>query len=1171
MKKRLIYIIGVFLLLLSPVLSQAQISYQYWIDDNKEAAVNGTTTDGTAFSLSIDAAELTTGVHFLNMRAREGKKWGTVYRKLFAIPRPANDASADLKGYEYWIDNDYANRVSAKASGSSRTATFSVDASSLSTGIHFFNMRVQDANGQWGTVKRQLFCIPREQQTDADKLITGYRYGFDDALTTVTLDTPVSEYTLTKQLDVPYPPQPVVIDDDCHFSFSEGEATLLRNVEMSFILTFTDQSKAMGSPVGTSFTVTDIQTTDILKFNVPGSQIISAHASGGYTVTQFDITSTGTYILKSTATCSLRLYSEEGEFINGITSEGLTAGYPKELEVGTYYAVAFGNATETTLSVNPDDPSLITVATPVFSYEGDVITITTATPNATIYYTLDGTDPTEESLVYTEPFTVTDNCTITAIAKRDGYYDSEISSLMVDWIVVGTPCGYAIFDSETNTLTFKYGIMPEGDNVWETDNTGTTFPSWLKPQIQSVVFESSYAQARPTSTYRWFSGFSKLTKITGIENLNTSQVTNMGYMFWGCSGLTSLNVSGFNTSKVTNMSFMFHNCRGLTSLDVSNFNTENVTNMYGMFENCSGLTSLNVSGFNTENVTNMYGMFWGCSGLTSLNVSGFNTLNVTSMGFMFYNCNGLTSLNLSNFNTSNVTTMEYMFACCFALTSLDVSRFNTSKVKDMQYMFYFCRELTSLDVSSFDTSNVTEMGWMFCNCGKLTSLNLSNFNTENVTWMASMFNACYSLENLDISSFNTGKVTNMNCMFIFCHKLTKLNLSHFDTSNVTDMGYMFNYCNDLTNLDVCSFNTSKVENMRYMFSECNNLETLDLSSFDTGNVADMDSVFYSMGTKVYVSYPTLSYGFGFDLDASKLKKIYVSDKWNTGKVTSSSEMFLGCTNLVGGKGTTYNPSHVDKAYARIDGGTAAPGYFTEKIIQIMGDVNGDGVVDVADAVETVNYILGNASTIFNKSNADMNSDGKISVFDVTAIINIILSGSDNPATSRMLEQDDETLESVYLRTNNNTVLLGIDDAARFTAFQFDVEVPQDVELTGVDWNAPTDSHLLQFVKTGDNRYMVVALSMTSTPLSSWSDTLLKLRLSDKSSGMVSLDNIIFVTPQGEKIRFNSNGVNMTTGIQGITSAQNDQVYDLSGRRLNMKPDQLPKGVYIINRKKVVIK
>ena len=105
-------------------------------------------------------------------------------------------------------------------------------------------------------------------------------------------------------------------------------------------------------------------------------------------------------------------------------------------------------------------------------------------------------------------------------------------------------------------------------------------------------------------------------------------------MFYGCSGLTSLDLSNFNTQNVTDMGSMFSGCSGLTALDVSGFNTQNVTDMRSMFSVCSSLTALDVSGFNTQNVTSMLGMFSYCSGLTTLDVSNFNTQNVTSMNSM---------------------------------------------------------------------------------------------------------------------------------------------------------------------------------------------------------------------------------------------------------------------------------------------------------------------------------------------------------------------------------------------------------------------------------------------------------------------------------------------------------------------------------------------------------
>lgn len=143
-------------------------------------------------------------------------------------------------------------------------------------------------------------------------------------------------------------------------------------------------------------------------------------------------------------------------------------------------------------------------------------------------------------------------------------------------------------------------------------------------------------------------------------------------MFFGCAGLTSLDVSGFETGHVANMDSMFAECSGLASLDLSEFETDNVTNMNCMFYNCSGLTNLDVSGFNTSKVEVMGGMFEECCSLTDLDVSGFNTSNVTEMQQMFSGCSSLTSLDLSGWDTSDVTYMNYMFAGCSQLAEVKI-------------------------------------------------------------------------------------------------------------------------------------------------------------------------------------------------------------------------------------------------------------------------------------------------------------------------------------------------------------------------------------------------------------------------------------------------------------------------------------------------------------------
>lgn len=376
---------------------------------------------------------------------------------------------------------------------------------------------------------------------------------------------------------------------------------------------------------------------------------------------------------------------------------------------------------------------------------------------------------------------------------------------------MGIKEAYAILNG--GTLTFYYDDNKDSRSGKkydvETSYTSSKLPGWATDSlsIKKAVFDSSFAGYYPTSTARWFGGYyNNLVSITGLNYLNTENVTSMDNMFAKCKSLKSIDVSKFKTSKVTIMQSMFYGCISLESLDVSGFDTRNVTNMHAMFYNCNSLKSLDVSGFNTANVKNM----------------------------------------------------EYMFYDCGLLTSLDVSRFNTGNATNMEAMFHGCSKLTTLEVRNFDTSKVTSMGWMFYNCSSLTELKISTFNTDKVTMMKSMFYNCQKLTSIDVSGFNTLNVTNMS----------------------------------------------------YMFGGCSSLKELYVSGFYTNNVTEMQSMFYG---------------------CSALTTIYAKDTWNTNKVTNSANMFSNCSKLVGGAGTKYNSSNVDKAYAHIDGGTSNPGYFTNTI------------------------------------------------------------------------------------------------------------------------------------------------------------------------------------------------------------------------------------------------
>ena len=346
--------------------------------------------------------------------------------------------------------------------------------------------------------------------------------------------------------------------------------------------------------------------------------------------------------------------------------------------------------------------------------------------------------------------------------------------------------------------------------------------------------------------------------------------------------------------------------------------------------------------------------------VTSKLCTYINDKPVTSMSYMFWDSQAL-RIDLSNFNTSNVYNMGGMFSSSQA-TTLDLSNFDTSKVTNMGGMFQHS-QATTLDLSNFDTSNVTNMQCMLCD-SQATTIDVSHFDTSNVTNMNSMFWNSKAIT-LDLSHFDTSKVTNMKVMF-GNSQATTIDVSHFDTSNATAMNGMFQH-SQATIIDVSNFDTSNVTNMQCMFCD-SKAATLDVSNFDTSNVTNMQGMFWkSQATTLDVSHFDTSNVTNMEIMfayMTNLKTIYASSKFVTTSVTSSTSMFEKSTNLVGGAGTKYNKSYLDKTYARIDGGRSNPGYFTS--IPEPNSFSTDSWMTIAKAVKSGNiskYNVGDTKSV----------------------------------------------------------------------------------------------------------------------------------------------------------------------------------------------------------------
>ena len=273
---------------------------------------------------------------------------------------------------------------------------------------------------------------------------------------------------------------------------------------------------------------------------------------------------------------------------------------------------------------------------------------------------------------------------------------------------------------------------------------------WLDPTDKTAYYyaESEKVYLNVDSGLMFYREYNeqKIKNIVELDlsNFDTSQVTDMQFMFSGMSSLTTLDLSNFDTSQVTDMKYMFRDMSSLTTLNLSNFDTSRVTNMEVMFYGMSSLTSLDLSNFDTSQVKYMNYMFSYMSSLTTLDLSNFDTSQVAYMNSMFSGTS-LTSLNLSNFDTSKVMKMSNMFFNMRNLTSLNLTNFNTSKVTDMEDMFSLSNDYASDDKlekiyanNDFDISKLTAFSNMFRNRKKLRGGNgsyLANPSTADKTWL----------------------------------------------------------------------------------------------------------------------------------------------------------------------------------------------------------------------------------------------------------------------------------------------------------------------------------------------------------------------------------------------------------------------------------------------------
>ena len=708
-----------------------------------------------------------------------------------------------------------------------------------------------------------------------------------------------------------------------------------------------------------------------------------------------------------------------------------------------------------------------------------------------------------------------------ANADRAFLYNLKTSVTIDDYV--------ADYESSNNTLTFK---KVTSNNIESLDLNHAVIVN--KPTvgdmcrllginstaIKSVVFDKSFKTYAPTSLKGFFAWLTNLETIKDLKYLNTEQVTDMNYMFYGCSKLTSLDVTKFNTANVTNMSYMFESCSALSSLDLSNFNTAIVTDMSYMFYGCSALSSLDLSNFYTKEVGNMVCMFSGCSALKTIYASEkFVTSKVQSGEGMFAWCKNLKGTILE-YNNSKT---DHTYANC-GTNGYFTPVFEYAEFNEGTGTLTFRRGLSKPERAYALNLETSEPGWL----------------THKDEIKKVVFDA----------SFADARPTSCCQWFWYCTNLATIEgIENLNTENVTNMGVMFCRCQNLSSLDLINFNTGNVTNMYGMFSNCQNLSSLDLTSFNTANVTNMDYMFDGCST---------------------LTTIYASEKFVTDQV-NGGDMFNECRSL-----KDYSFSKRDSKYANYK-----TGYFTKLVgkngdekIGATGETLATDNLVLDDGKDFVAYepFAAKAASYSRKMKEGTTWATLCLPFEVSL-------ENQNFRAFKLLSADDvtETVELEEIETNiaaGTPVIIKMKDGATELKFtEADKEIAKDVqtaETADANYKLQGIYTKKEFSKDTDNNCYIVkgaklmnpAKLLDKTTTESVGSKPFRAYMADNSSAPAAGARMFSISVGGS-----------TTAIEQLetTADSKAEYYDLQGRRLQ----NLQKGVNIVKRggktMKVIIK
>ena len=395
------------------------------------------------------------------------------------------------------------------------------------------------------------------------------------------------------------------------------------------------------------------------------------------------------------------------------------------------------------------------------------------------------------------PAEVPNNVAETYVIEKEAPLAIPTLAKMDTWYTQG---GTSITKDSITTINIVNEYTPTGDETasWDASSAldGSVMAYVSADGTTLTIAGNGYGKIFANQNSRnAFKDFTAVTAINGATLLDTSNATDMGYMFRSDEKLVTLDVSNWDTSSCTNMSDMFYWCKAVTQLDVSGWQTGNVVYMDDLFGACESVTTLDVGTWDVSSCKNMNRLFYGCSKISTLDVSSWETGACTNMAYLFAYCYSLENFDVSNWDVSKVTTMDHMFSGTSS-TAINMDNWDTSSCENYEFMFWNCGELQELNVNhfSFDAGTTYSLEATFACCDSLTALNLSNWTSPKIVNLDNTFQGCTNLASLTVNGWDTSNVTDFTCCFYKCENLKVLDLSGWDTQSATSATKMFDEC-----------------------------------------------------------------------------------------------------------------------------------------------------------------------------------------------------------------------------------------------------------------------------------------------------------------------------------------------------------------------------------------